>query len=89
MKRFKSFLITASSILTTAILATVLTPEWAAFLTLVKEKFTEWGVPLVVIALIGVLVSEIWKGVLNRLTIRKYENIGAGSNFADRGNELY
>lgn len=65
-KRIKSFLITASSILGTAVLAVVLTPEWATFVQFANDKLAGWGIPAAVVALIGVLVSEIWKAILNK-----------------------
>lgn len=65
-KRIKSFLITVSSILGTALLAVVLTPEWATFVQFTNAKLSGWGIPAAVIALIGVLVSEVWKSILNK-----------------------
>ncbi len=86
-KRIKSFLITASSILGTAFLAVVMTPEWASFLTFAKDKAMGWGIPAVVVALIGVLVSEVWKQILNKITINKAINSGRAS--LSNSNELY
>lgn len=65
-KRIKSFLITASSLLGTALLAVVLTPEWATFVQFANDKLVGWGIPAVIVALIGVFVSELWKAFLNK-----------------------
>lgn len=91
-KRIKSFLITASSIFTTAFIAVTFTPEWASFLTYANDKLLGFGIPAVVIAVIGVLVSEIWKGVLNKITISKAIRDGIASSsyrYTDVRNELY
>lgn len=91
-KRIKSFLITASSIVGTAFLAVVFTPEWASFLHFANEKALGWGVPAVVVALVGVLVSEIWKQILNKITISNAVKEGiarSGDAFTDVDNDLY
>lgn len=90
-KRIKSFLITASSIFTTAFIAATFTPEWANFLLFANDKLLGLGVPAVVIGVLGVLVSEVWKQLLNNHTISKAtKNTLAGKkSFVDTKNELY
>jgi len=75
-KRIKSFLITASSILGTAFLAVTITPEWANFVTFANDKLLGLGIPAVIVALVGVFISEAWKGFLNKRTLAKIELIG-------------
>jgi len=87
-KRLKSFFITASSLLGTALLAIVLTPEFSNFLQLARETLASWGIPTVIIALIGVFISELWKAILNARTIAKQSEV-AGDSFRDYKNELY
>lgn len=77
-KRIKSFLITASSIFGTAFLALVVSPEWVNFVTFVNDKAHSLGVPEVVIALVGVLIAEIWKAILNARTMARVERGVAG-----------
>lgn len=74
----------------TAFFAIVLTPEWAAFLQAAKDKLAEWGVPMVVLAVIGVFISELWKQILNYRIISKAreESFSTGA-FEDVTNQLY
>ena len=88
-KRFKSFLITASSLAGTAFLSVVLTPEWATFLHFAKNTAIGWGVPAIIVTLVGVFVSEIWKQILNNQTISKAKGGFAGGSFEDYENKLY
>jgi len=93
-KRIKSFLITASSLLGTAFLAVVLTPEWASFLTFAKDKAIGWGIPVVIVSLVGVIIAEVWKQILNNIAIKKAIkngeiNAGGGSLAEYLGEKLY
>ncbi len=90
-KRLKSFFITAASLAGTAFFAVVLTPEFSSFLAYARETVSSWGVPSVVIALVGVFVSELWKQYLNYRIVKKMGRDGfAGSRpVADYDNELY
>jgi len=70
-KRIKSFLISLSSILVTALVAIMATPEWTS---LVKDAYgwlSSVGVPASVIGVIGLLIAELWKAVLNKRIISK------------------
>ncbi len=78
-KRIKSFLITVSSLIGTALLVVVLSPEWASFVQFANEKLVSWGVPTVLVALLGVFISEVWKQVLNWRTISKSQNLDLAS----------
>lgn len=89
MKRIKSFLITASSILGTAFIALTITPEWANFVTFANDKLAALGVPAVVVALIGVLVSEVWKAILNARAISKAQAEGMAVGSSRVGIDLY
>jgi hypothetical protein len=76
-KRIKSFFITLSSLVGTALLTVVATPQWADFVTWANAKAAGYGIPLVVVALVGVVISEIWKAILNKHTLMKAdERIG-------------
>lgn len=90
-KRIKSFLITASSLVGTAFLSVVLTPEWASFLGFANDKLLGWGIPAGVVALVGVLVSEVWKQILNKNIIASAIKEGVASSSAsfDEIPELY
>jgi len=72
-KRIKSFLITAISVLGTAFLTLVGTPQWAEFVTWANDKAVNAGVPIVLVALGGVFISEVWKAILNRHTLKQAE----------------
>lgn len=61
-----------SSMAVTAFFALVLTPEWAGLVTDLTAWLQHIGVPASVIAVVGVLISEIWKQVLNN---RKLERV--------------
>jgi len=87
-KRIKSFLITSFSLLGTAFFAVIFTPEFSAFLQLARETLASWGVPVVVIGLIGVFISELWKQILNNRTI-KSRGMTVGSSYNDYENRLY
>lgn len=91
MKRVKSFLITATSILGTAFFAVTFMPEWGAFLQLVHDKLASLGIPMAVLAVVGVFISEVWKQILNYRTLAKAEKDGMMgiSGFRDVNNELY
>lgn len=65
-KRIKSFLIGAVSILGTALVAVVLTPEWATLLQDAYAYLAQIGVPASVIAVLGLIVAEVWKAILNK-----------------------
>lgn len=85
-KRIKSFFITAVSLLGTAFVAVTATPAWSSFLNYAHDKALGMGIPAVVITLVGVLVSEIWKAILNAQTLKNVEN---GSVAASRSLDLY
>jgi len=91
-KRIKSFLITATSLLGTAFFAVVLTPEWATFLQFAKDKLADWGIPAVILGLIGVFLSEVWKEILNmkiKANAVKEGIASSADSFTDVPNELY
>lgn len=85
-KRIKSFGITAASLLATAFIAVTLTPEWVTFVTYANDKLLGFGIPAAIVGVLGVLVSEVWKGILNKRTIAKAENLGYS---ASRSLDLY
>lgn len=72
-KRIKSFLISAASILGTAMVAIVLTPEWATFVTDVYAWLGALGWPASIVAVVGLLVAELWKQYLNHRKMQAYE----------------
>ncbi len=84
-KRIKSGLITLVSIFG----AVMMSPEFVDFTKFTSDKLTDWGVPVAVIGVMGVLLSEIWKQVLNWHTMRKLEKSGLSGSSPDYNNELY
>ncbi len=84
-KRIKSGLITAVSMFGTALVAAIATPQWSSFVVYAHDKAVGWGVPAVVIALLGVIVSEIWKQILNKRTMKMW----AGGSGLGSGPDLY
>ena len=91
-KRLKSFAITFTSLFITVFASVALSPEWKTFLAYANSKLTEMGLSPVVVALMGVIVSEVWKQVLNNRTIEKAKRTGGarlGGSFADYNNEMY
>lgn len=85
-KRTKSFLITATSLLGTAVFAVTLTPEWVTFVTYANDKLLGFGIPAAIVGLLGVFISEVWKAILNKRTIAKAESLGYS---AARNLDLY
>lgn len=91
MKRVKSFLISASSVLLTALVAVVLTPEWGTFIGDVYGWLGSAGVPASLIAVIGLVVAEIWKALINQHKLAQYrESYGPVASLnANQGPDLY
>ena len=90
-KRIKSYLIDAVSIFGTAFLAVTLTPEWANFTDFAHQTLVGLGVKEVVVVLLGKLISEIWKQILNEIAIRKAvrEGVASSSEVIVRSLDLY
>lgn len=74
-KRIKSFLITASSIFMTAFATLIFTPEWADFVdwlaSATHNVAAGHGVPTTLVIVIGLLVSEVWKQLVNMYILNK------------------
>lgn len=70
-KRIKSFLISAASVFVTALAVVVLTPEWATFVQDVYGWVTEAGLPASLVAVVGLIVAEVWKSILNKRAASK------------------
>lgn len=87
-KRVKSFLITASSLFFTAFVAVVLTPEWATFVTDVYVYLGQVGIPASIIAVLGLLVAEIWKAILNK-RMANQEGFSSTVTASRQGLDLY
>lgn len=87
-KRIKSFFITLFSLVITAFIAVVATPEWSAFLVEVKAWAGSLGLSAASVAVIGVFVAEIWKNWLNKRMAKAagYNKVAAASNM---GVDLY
>lgn len=72
LKRFKSLMISAASVLVTALAAVVITPEWATFI----GDFYIWlgsaGIPGSLVVVAGLIVAEIWKAVLNANKVAQF-----------------
>lgn len=79
-KRIKSYLIDAASIFGTAFIAITVTPEWANFVSFANEKLLGLGVPAVVVILVGKLISEIWKQILNNRILKEARNTASAIN---------
>lgn len=91
-KRIKSFFISLGSFAIASLSALVLTPEWADFLTWAgatgEAALLGWGVPAVIVIIIGKFIDEIWRQILNNHIIK--ENGGdLKSVSAYRSAELY
>jgi hypothetical protein len=84
-KRIKSGLITLVSILGVVMVS----PQFIDFTKFASDKLSEWGVPVAVIGLLGVFLSEIWKQILNWRITSKLEKEGLAGSSADYSNELY
>lgn len=82
-KRLKSFGITAVSLLGTVAVAVAVTPEWGNFLVQAHGWLLGLGVPATVVALVGVIIGEAWKQILNNMKISKASTIGAGREELD------
>lgn len=89
MKRVKSFMISFASVLLTAMIAVVLTPEWGTFVSDVYGWLGSAGVPASLIAVIGLVVAELWKGLINRHKINQYKGGGLAGVSRDRSLDLY
>ena len=85
MKRIKSGLITLVSVLGVV----VLSPQFVDFSKFASDKLGEWGVPVAVIGVLGVFVSELWKQILNWRIQHKLGESGLAGSSADYNNELY
>lgn len=79
-KRIKSFLISAASLFGTAFIAVTFTPEWAGLVQDAGNYLVQIGVPASVVTVVGLLIAEGWKALLNARTIAKARGIGAGVN---------
>lgn len=84
-KRIKSGLITLVSVFG----AVLVSPQWVDFSKFASDKLSDWGVPLAVIALLGVFLSEIWKQILNWHIMQKLNKTGLVGASPDYNNELY
>lgn len=90
MKRFKSFLITATSIVATALAAVVLTPEWATFVQDLYGWLSHAGIPASVVVIGGLLVAEIWKSILNKKMVEKFRSeYGSAATRSQSNLDLY
>jgi hypothetical protein len=84
-KRIKSGLITLISVFG----AVLVSPQWVDFSKFASDKLSDWGIPVAVIALLGVFLSEIWKQILNWHIMQKINKSGLANTGADYNNELY
>lgn len=84
-KRIKSFLITVSSLVATAFIAVVATPEWSAFLVEVKAFASHLGLSAATVAVVGVFISEMWKNYLNKRIASKagYSRVAGAAQSED------
>jgi len=90
MKRFKSFLISATSLVITALAVVIFTPEWATFVQDLYGWLSHAGIPASVVAIVGLLVAEIWKSILNQRMIERYRSdYGAAATRSQSGLDLY
>lgn len=62
---------TAASIVASAVVFAVATPQGTDFLAYVRDLFTAHGVPVVVVAFVGIVVSEIWRSIVNGYKIAR------------------
>lgn len=74
-KRIKSFLITAVSIFGTAFTTLIFTPQWSDFVNWLGVTSSTYAsahhIPTAIVLVVGVLVAEIWKQILNSYIIRQ------------------
>lgn len=84
-KRIKSGLITLVSIFG----AVMVTPQFVDFTKFTSDKLSEWGVPVAVVGVLGVFLSELWKQILNWHMMKKLEKTGLSGSSPDYNNELY
>lgn len=84
-KRIKSGLITLVSVLGVV----VLSPQFVDFSKFASDKLSEWGIPVAVIGVLGVFVSELWKQILNWRIQQRLSDTGLAGSSADYNNELY
>lgn len=70
-KRIKSFLISFSSILITALAGVIATPEFGGAVVDINNHLVGLGVPAYIIVIGGLLIGEVWKDLLNRIKIEK------------------
>ena len=82
-KRIKSFLITLISVLGVV----VMSPQFVDFSKFASDKLSDWGIPVAIIGVAGVLLSEIWKQILNWRILSRNDSLAGG--FSDYKNELY
>jgi hypothetical protein len=78
-KRIKSGLITLVSLFA----AVITTPQWADFVHFSNEKLASWGLPVAIIGLITVIISEVWKQILNARMIAESQKLGRGTATLD------
>lgn len=83
-KRLKSGLITLVSLFG----AIVVTPQWVDFTKFASDKLSDYGIPVAVIGLLTVVLSEIWKQIIN-WRILNNRGVTVGGTFNDYQNELY
>jgi len=84
-KRIKSGLITLVSVLSVVLVS----PEWVSFTEFANDGLVEMGIPLAIIGLAGVVISEIWKHILNWYMINKLEKTSSAGSLTDYKIDLY
>lgn len=57
----------------------ITTSQWADFVQYSNGKLVAWGVPLAIIGLVTVIISELWKQVLNAKMIAEAQAVGKGT----------
>lgn len=83
-KRIKSGLITLVSI----IAAVITTPAWSGFVEFANSKLYGFGIPTVVTALLAVVISELWKHIIN-ISILKEQGVTSRSVKVSNVVDLY
>lgn len=84
-KRLKSGLITFVSIFAVV----VVSPQWVDFTKFASDKLSEWGIPMAIIGVLGVFLSEVIKQILNWQIMKKLDKTGLVGASPDYNNELY
>lgn len=90
-KRVKSFLISFVSVLVPALIAVVATPKFSVVAGDFLNYIQSLGVPASVAVVVGLLIAEVWKGILNKRIINdskeKIASIGQTNSIVIR--DLY